>query len=57
LPDNADIDSRIVPPTIRQEARNHHIVISDRIIFIPGQLRPQNSDNDASKMNGVNGRE
>jgi hypothetical protein len=41
------------PPTIRQKARNHHTVNSDRMIFMPGQFKPQNSDNEASSKIGV----
>jgi hypothetical protein len=53
LPDNADTSIKMQPPTIRHNALNHHTVISDRMIFIPGQFKPQNSDNEANSKSGV----
>ena len=53
LPDSSDTSIKMQPPTIRQKARNHHTVNSDRMIFMPGQFKPQNSDNEASSKIGV----
>ena len=52
FPDKAEISNKIQPPRTRHRARNHHTGISDKMIFIPGQFKPQNSDNDANNKIG-----
>ncbi len=53
LPEAAESRSKIEPPTTKQDPRNHQTGTWFNMIFIPGQLSPQNSDRDINSNKGV----